>query len=131
MCGSWMMGSEWWKPFPHHRPSTTQYSLRARRNNGNTMPALTSEEQIRYGRHLVLPEVGPEGQAKLKAAKVLCVGAGGLGSPLLTYLAAAGVGTLGLVDDDTVDLSNLHRQPIHFTSDISRSKVGSAAEKLY
>jgi molybdopterin/thiamine biosynthesis adenylyltransferase/rhodanese-related sulfurtransferase len=92
---------------------------------------LTSEEQIRYGRHLILPEVGPAGQEKLKAAKVLCVGAGGLGSPLMTYLAAAGVGTIGLVDDDTVDLSNLHRQPIHFTDDIGRPKIESAAEKLY
>lgn len=92
---------------------------------------LSSEELVRYGRHLILPEVGVDGQAKLKEAKVLCVGAGGLGSPLMTYLAAAGIGTLGLVDDDTVDLSNLHRQPIHFTQDLGRTKLESAAEKLY
>ena len=93
--------------------------------------ALTPEELTRYGRHIILPEVGPEGQEKLKAAKVLCVGAGGLGSPLMTYLAAAGVGTLGLVDDDQVELSNLHRQPIHFTDDVGRHKLESASEKLY
>lgn len=92
---------------------------------------LSNEELVRYGRHLILPEVGAAGQAKLKDAKVLCVGAGGLGSPLMTYLAAAGVGVLGLVDDDVVDLSNLHRQPIHFTGDLGRSKLESASEKLY
>lgn len=92
---------------------------------------LTSEELTRYGRHTILPEVGVEGQEKLKAAKVLCIGAGGLGSPLMTYLAAAGIGTLGLVDDDQVELSNLHRQPIHFSNDVGRHKLESAAEKLY
>lgn len=92
--------------------------------------SLNSEELVRYGRHLILPEVGAEGQEKLKAAKVLCVGAGGLGSPLITYLAAAGVGTLGLVDADSVELSNVHRQPIHFTDDVGRHKLDSAAEKV-
>ena len=95
-----------------------------------TLPALTHEESARYSRHLILPEVGMEGQQRLKAAKVLCVGTGGLGAPLLLYLAAAGVGTLGLVDFDTVDASNLHRQVIHSTPDIGRPKLDSAADKL-
>ena len=94
------------------------------------LPALTHEEIARYSRHLILPEVGMEGQQKLKAAKVLCVGTGGLGAPLLLYLAAAGVGTLGLVDFDVVDASNLHRQVIHSTPDIGRPKLDSAADKL-
>src|ERR1700758_5543581 len=95
-----------------------------------TLPALTHEEIARYSRHLILPEVGMEGQQRLKAAKVLCVGTGGLGAPLLLYLAAAGVGTLGLVDFDTVDASNLQRQIIHGTRDVGRSKCQSAADKL-
>jgi len=95
-----------------------------------TLPALSTEEIQRYARHLTLPEVGMEGQQRLKAAKVLCVGAGGLGSPLALYLAAAGVGTLGLVDYDVVDASNLHRQIIHFTQDVGRPKLESAEEKL-
>ena len=94
------------------------------------LPELTTEELARYSRHLILPEVGEEGQRKLKAAKVLCVGTGGLGSPLAFYLAAAGVGTLGLVDFDVVDASNLQRQIIHSTADIGRKKLDSAAEKL-
>jgi molybdopterin/thiamine biosynthesis adenylyltransferase/rhodanese-related sulfurtransferase len=94
------------------------------------LPELTTEELARYSRHLILPEVGEEGQRKLKAARVLCVGTGGLGSPLAFYLAAAGVGTLGLVDFDVVDLSNLQRQIIHSTADIGRKKLDSAAEKL-
>jgi molybdopterin/thiamine biosynthesis adenylyltransferase/rhodanese-related sulfurtransferase len=94
------------------------------------LPALTHEEIARYSRHLILPEVGMEGQQRLKAAKVLCVGTGGLGAPLLLYLAAAGVGTLGLVDFDVVDASNLHRQVIHSTPDIGRPKLDSAADKL-
>jgi sulfur-carrier protein adenylyltransferase/sulfurtransferase len=103
-------------------------------NSGSTdpvpLPELTAEEQARYARHLILPEVGMEGQQRLKAAKVLCVGTGGLGSPLTFYLAAAGVGTLGLVDFDVVDASNLQRQILHSTRDIGRSKLDSAAEKL-
>lgn len=94
------------------------------------LPELTSDEMMRYSRHLILPEVGVEGQRKLKAARVLCVGTGGLGSPLSLYLAAAGVGTLGLVDFDVVDASNLQRQIIHSTGDIGRKKLDSAAEKL-
>jgi sulfur-carrier protein adenylyltransferase/sulfurtransferase len=93
-------------------------------------PDLTSEELARYARHLTLPEVGKDGQRKLKAARVLCVGVGGLGSPLALYLAAAGVGTLGMVDFDVVDESNLQRQVLHSTADVGRAKVDSAADKL-
>jgi sulfur-carrier protein adenylyltransferase/sulfurtransferase len=95
-----------------------------------SLPELTTDDLSRYSRHLILPEVGMEGQQKLKAARVLCVGTGGLGSPLAFYLAAAGVGTLGLVDFDVVDASNLQRQIIHSTKDIGRKKLDSAAEKL-
>ncbi|MHB1023594.1 MAG: molybdopterin-synthase adenylyltransferase MoeB [Acidobacteriaceae bacterium] len=94
------------------------------------LPALSNDEIARYSRHLILPEVGMEGQQKLKAARVLCVGTGGLGSPLALYLAAAGIGTLGLVDFDVVDSSNLQRQIIHSTKDVGRPKIDSAAEKL-
>src|SRR3984885_4112673 len=94
------------------------------------VPSLSNEEIARYSRHLLLPEVGMEGQQKLKAAKVLCVGTGGLGSPLAFYLAAAGVRTLGLVDFDVVDASNLQRQIIHSTNDVGRLKLDSAEEKL-
>jgi len=93
-------------------------------------PVLTNEEVLRYSRHLIMPEVGMEGQQKLKAARVLCIGTGGLGSPLALYLAAAGVGTLGLVDFDVVDFTNLQRQIIHFTSDVGRPKLESAREKI-
>ena len=92
--------------------------------------ALTNDEILRYSRHLIMPEVGMEGQQKLKAARVLCIGAGGLGSPLTLYLAAAGVGTLGVVDFDVVDYTNLQRQIIHTTSDVGRKKLESAGEKL-
>jgi molybdopterin/thiamine biosynthesis adenylyltransferase/rhodanese-related sulfurtransferase len=92
--------------------------------------ALTQSEYARYSRHVIMPEVGLDGQRRLKAAKVLVIGTGGLGSPLALYLAAAGVGTLGLVDFDTVDASNLQRQIIHGTKDIGRSKCQSAADKL-
>src|SRR5687768_14328589 len=95
-----------------------------------TLPELTNEEVQRYSRHLILPEVGPEGQRKLKAGRVLCVGAGGLGSPAALYLAAAGVGTIGIIDFDAVDVSNLQRQIIHGTPDIGRSKLQSARERL-
>jgi molybdopterin/thiamine biosynthesis adenylyltransferase/rhodanese-related sulfurtransferase len=91
---------------------------------------LSKEEVLRYSRHLIMPEVGMEGQLKLKQARVLCIGAGGLGSPLTLYLAAAGVGKLGLVDFDVVDLTNLQRQVIHGTSDVGRSKLASARETL-
>jgi len=91
---------------------------------------LGREEILRYARHLLLPEVGLEGQERIKAARVLCVGAGGLGSPLLLYLGAAGVGTLGIVDFDVVDLSNLQRQVVHGTPDLGRRKLDSAADRL-
>jgi adenylyltransferase/sulfurtransferase len=87
----------------------------------------TEDEIQRYSRHILLPEIGGIGQARLKAARVLVVGAGGLGSPLVLYLAAAGVGTIGIVDDDKVDLSNLQRQIAHGTADLGREKAGSAA----
>ncbi len=92
--------------------------------------ALTPGERQRYSRHLLLPEVGEEGQRRLKAARVLCVGAGGLGSPAALYLAAAGVGTLGLVDFDVVDVTNLQRQIIYATGDVGRSKLESAQARV-
>src|SRR5271163_4664156 len=92
--------------------------------------SLSKEEILRYSRHLIMPEVGMEGQLKLKQAKVLCIGTGGLGAPLGLYLAAAGVGKIGLVDFDTVDFTNLQRQVIHFTSDVGRRKIESASEKM-
>ena len=91
---------------------------------------LSSEELARFNRHIILPQVGLEGQEKLKRARVLCIGAGGLGSPISLYLAAAGVGTMGLVDFDVVDESNLQRQIAHFTADVGRPKVESARDKL-
>jgi adenylyltransferase/sulfurtransferase len=92
--------------------------------------SLTNDEVLRYSRHLIMPEVGMDGQLKLKAARVLCIGAGGLGSPLALYLGAAGVGTLGVVDFDVVDFTNLQRQIIHTTADVGRKKLDSAADKL-
>lgn len=94
------------------------------------LATLTKDEILRYSRHLIMPEVGMDGQQKLKAARVLCIGTGGLGSPLALYLAAAGVGTLGLVDFDVVDFTNLQRQVIHFSSDVGRPKLESAKEKI-
>lgn len=94
------------------------------------MTDLTDRQLERYARHVILDEVGEEGQAKLLTAKVLVIGAGGLGAPLLLYLAAAGIGTLGIIDDDTVDLSNLQRQVIHDESVIDRPKVESAMARI-
>ena len=94
------------------------------------LPELTREELIRYARHVILPDIGIEGQRRLKAARVLCVGAGGLGSPATMYLAAAGVGTLGIVDDDDVDASNLQRQILHDSAGTGRPKVESARDRL-
>src|SRR2546422_8944969 len=91
---------------------------------------LSAGELQRYSRHLIMPEVTTEGQKRLKAARVLCIGAGGLGSPAALYLAAAGVGRLGLVDFDRVDLTNLQRQILHGTKDIGRSKLESARDRL-
>ncbi|HZT47172.1 MAG TPA: ThiF family adenylyltransferase, partial [Hyphomicrobiaceae bacterium] len=92
--------------------------------------ALTALEIERYKRHLVLREVGGQGQQKLKAARVLVIGAGGLGSPLLMYLAAAGVGTIGIVDDDRVSLDNLQRQIVHDTAHVGMPKVDSARQTI-
>ncbi|HEX8280111.1 MAG TPA: ThiF family adenylyltransferase, partial [Chthoniobacterales bacterium] len=91
---------------------------------------LNSEERARYSRHLIMPEVTLAGQRRLKASRVLCIGAGGLGSPSALYLAAAGVGTLGLVDADRVEMSNLQRQLLHGTADVGRSKLESARDRL-
>src|SRR5512146_1760202 len=91
---------------------------------------LTKDEILRYSRHLIIPEVGIEGQQKLKAAKVLLIGTGGLGAPLGLYLAAAGVGKLGLVDFDVVDFTNLQRQVIHATADVGTKKIDSAVAKM-
>jgi len=92
--------------------------------------ALSAEENLRYSRQMIIPEVGAEGQEKLKAAKVLMVGTGGLGAPIGMYLAAAGVGTIGLMDFDVVDVTNLHRQVIHGTQDVGRKKLDSAADRM-
>ena len=94
-------------------------------------PSLSAQEVARYSRHLIMPEVGMDGQLKLKAASVLCIGAGGLGSPVAMYLAAAGVGRIGIVDFDVVDHSNLQRQVIHGTPDVGRPKLDSARDRLY
>jgi adenylyltransferase/sulfurtransferase len=95
-----------------------------------TLPQLSNEEIKRYSRHLIMPEVGVDGQRRLKAGSVLCIGAGGLGSPAAMYLAAAGVGRIGIVDFDVVDYSNLQRQIIHGTPDVGRSKLASAKDRL-
>src|SRR5574342_773061 len=92
------------------------------------LPGLTRDEILRYSRHLLIPEVGLEGQKKLKAASVLVIGTGGLGSPVSLYLAAAGVGRIGLVDYDVVDSSNLQRQVIHGTAGVGTLKVESARQ---
>jgi adenylyltransferase/sulfurtransferase len=96
-----------------------------------TLPQLSHDEVLRYSRHLLLPEVGVEGQRRLKGARVLLIGAGGLGSPAALYLAAAGVGTLGLVEFDLVDVTNLQRQILHGTAALGRPKLESAAERLH
>lgn len=95
-----------------------------------TGASLSNEEVLRYSRHLIMPEVGMEGQLKLKQAKVLCIGTGGLGAPLGLYLAAAGVGRIGLVDFDAVDFTNLQRQVLFGTSDVGRPKISAAADRL-
>jgi len=94
------------------------------------LPQLSTDEILRYSRHLILPEVGLDGQRRLKAARVLLVGAGGLGSPAVLYLAAAGIGTLGLVDFDVVDVTNLQRQVLHGTRDVGRPKLDSATDRI-
>src|SRR5271169_2399897 len=96
----------------------------------NRAATLSKEEILRYSRHLIMPEVGMEGQLKIKQAKVLCVGTGGLGAPLGLYLAAAGVGRIGLVDFDVVDSTNLQRQVLFSTLDVGRPKIDAAASRL-
>ncbi len=97
---------------------------------GSALPPLSPEETARYGRHLILPDVGVEGQRRLKDARVLVVGAGGLGSPIALYLAAAGIGRIGVVDGDVVDVTNLQRQVLHGTKDVGRKKVESARDRM-
>src|SRR5688572_24258449 len=97
---------------------------------GDRIMQLTNEEVRRYSRHLILPEVGMAGQKKICSASVLCIGAGGLGSPIAMYLAAAGIGKVGIVDFDSVDFSNLQRQIIHTTDDVGRPKTTSAKETI-
>ena len=104
--------------------------IRGASPNEMARAGLGADERRRYSRHIMLPEIGAAGQEKLKAARVLCLGAGGLGSPAALYLAAAGVGTIGLVDDDRVALSNLHRQLLHGTKDVGRAKTESARDRL-
>src|SRR5580765_35400 len=111
-------------------PSIAGGNTAAEARSADELPTLTTEEYQRYSRHLILPEVGLEGQRKLKAARVLMIGTGGLGSPLGLYLAAAGVGTLGIVDFDVVDESNLQRQIIHGTADVGRPKIASATDRI-
>jgi adenylyltransferase/sulfurtransferase len=100
-------------------------------HDAEQLPPLTPDEILRYSRHLIIPDVGLTGQRKLKNARVLLIGAGGLGSPLALYLAAAGVGTLGLVDFDVVDFTNLQRQILHGTDDVGRPKLDSAADRIH
>src|SRR5687768_3724607 len=119
------------RAFSYHTGMTRSTTLQEREARIRALPELSGDELLRYGRHLVLPSVGPDGQRRLKAARVLLVGAGGLGSPVALYLAAAGVGTLGLVDFDVVDLSNLQRQVLHGTSDVGRSKLDSARDRIH
>jgi adenylyltransferase/sulfurtransferase len=111
-------------------PSIAGGSIGAEARAEKELPTLSNEEYARYSRHLILPEVGLEGQRKLKASRVLMIGTGGLGSPLGLYLAAAGIGTIGLVDFDVVDESNLQRQIIHGTKDVGRPKIASAKDRL-
>ena len=111
-------------------PAAVSDPADARAGRDGTLPTLTNDEVRRYSRHLIMPEVGVEGQRRLKAARVLCIGAGGLGSPASLYLAAAGVGTLGLVDFDVVDFSNLQRQVLYDTTDVGRPKLMAARARL-
>src|ERR1700694_54065 len=111
--------------------ATPSLSSLVSREAGTNMPqTLGKKEILRYSRHLIMPEVGMEGQLKLKQAKVLLVGTGGLGAPLGLYLAAAGIGRIGVVDFDVVDYSHLQRQVIHGTRDVGRKKIDSAADRM-
>src|SRR5689334_12041077 len=104
--------------------------MNAPRDLTGALPELSADEIQHYSRHLLIPQIGEEGQRRLKAARVLMIGAGGLGSPLALYLAAAGVGTLGVVDFDQVDRSNLHRQVLYGIADIGSPKLDAAARRL-
>src|SRR5580693_4732331 len=108
----------------------TKSEIAANQAPGTAPVSLSKEEILRYSRHLIMPEVGMEGQLKLKQAKVLCIGTGGLGAPLGLYLAAAGVGRIGLVDFDTVDSTNLQRQILFGTKDVGRPKIAAASDRL-
>jgi molybdopterin/thiamine biosynthesis adenylyltransferase/rhodanese-related sulfurtransferase len=110
--------------------STTEIPTGSGSGSQSPQPSLSKEEILRYSRHLIMPEVGMDGQLKLKAAKVLCIGTGGLGAPLGLYLAAAGVGRIGLVDFDVVDSTNLQRQVLFGTKDVGRPKIAAAADRL-
>jgi sulfur-carrier protein adenylyltransferase/sulfurtransferase len=110
--------------------STTEIPTGSGSSAPDPQPSLSKEEILRYSRHLIMPEVGMDGQLKLKAAKVLCIGTGGLGAPLGLYLAAAGVGRIGLVDFDVVDSTNLQRQVLFGTKDVGRPKIAAAADRL-
>src|SRR4030095_6956346 len=113
-------------------PSVTDLGTpKPQSGEGGTLPQLTNDEIKRYSRHLIMPEVGVDGQRNLKAASILCIGAGGLGSPVAMYLAAAGIGRLGIVDFDVVDFSNLQRQILHGTPDVGRPKLASAKDRLH
>jgi sulfur-carrier protein adenylyltransferase/sulfurtransferase len=113
-----------------HTESAPEYTHKVLTESEIDVTDLTRDELVRYSRHILLPQVGESGQRRLKASRVLLVGAGGLGSPVALYLAAAGVGTIGLVDFDAVDLSNLHRQILHGSSGIGSSKIDSATDRL-
>jgi adenylyltransferase/sulfurtransferase len=113
------------------RPTdVVEAGLKTRLKEADDLPSLSAEEIKRYSRHLIMPEMGMDGQRKLKASSVLCIGAGGLGSPAAMYLAAAGIGRLGIVDFDVVDYSNLQRQLLHTTNDVGLSKLESAKNKV-
>src|SRR5271165_926794 len=118
-------------PCPLSRPSLAGVGEVTMAGIAEKVVSLSNDEILRYSRHLIMPEVGMEGQLKLKQARVLCIGAGGLGSPLALYLTAAGVGTLGIVDFDVVDFTNLQRQVIHGTSDVGRKKLDSAVRAAH
>jgi adenylyltransferase/sulfurtransferase len=110
--------------------AATEHEVNASKDEVSSLPSLSNDEIARYSRHLIMPEVGMEGQRRLKAARVLMIGTGGLGAPTGMYLAAAGVGTLGVVDFDVVDASNLQRQIVHGTKDVGRPKIESARDRL-
>lgn len=110
--------------------AATEHEVNAPKDEASSLPSLSNDEIARYSRHLIMPEVGMEGQRRLKAARVLMIGTGGLGAPTGMYLAAAGVGTLGVVDFDVVDASNLQRQIVHGTKDVGRPKIESARDRL-